>query len=132
MITEYKMPDPAANDPHTAIFDKQGTMWFTLQASNMVGRLIPATGDIKLVKCRRQNPRPYGIKLSAEGVPWVSCNGSNCLLKIDPETMAIREYRLPDPKTTVRRLDFASDGMIWYVNSSLGRLGRIGSENGRD
>ena len=30
-ITVYKMPDPAAHDPHTAIFDHQGTLWFTLQ-----------------------------------------------------------------------------------------------------
>jgi len=45
--------------------------------------------------------------------------------------MAIREYRLPDPKTTVRRLDFASDGMIWYVNSSLGRLGRMDPKTGQ-
>ena len=69
MITEYKMPDPAARDPHTAVFDKQGNLWFTLQASNMVGRLIPATGDIKLVKMPTPKSRPYGIKLSAEGSP---------------------------------------------------------------
>jgi sugar lactone lactonase YvrE len=69
--------------------------------------------------------RPYGIKLSADDIPWVACNGSNCLVKIDPETMATRQYALPDAKTTVRRLAFGSDGMIWYVNSSLGRLGRL-------
>ena len=47
----------------------------------------------------------------------VACNGSNCLLRVEPQTMEIRQYPLPDPKTTVRRLDIASDGMIWYVNS---------------
>ena len=30
----HTMPDPAAKDPHTAIFDHQGILWFTLQASN--------------------------------------------------------------------------------------------------
>jgi len=69
--------------------------------------------------------------LSADGSPWVCCNGSNCLVKIDPATMAMREYKLPDPKTTVRRLDFASDGMIWYVNSSQGRLGRLDPKTGQ-
>ena len=47
--TCYKMPDPDARDPHTPIFDREGTLWFTLQNSNMVGRLEPATGEIKLV-----------------------------------------------------------------------------------
>jgi len=124
-ITEYKMPDPAARDPHTAEFDKKGTLWFTLQVSNMVGRLVPATGEIKLVTVPRPNSRPYGIKVSSDGSLWVACNGSNCLLKVDPETMEIRQFSLPDPKTTVRRLDITSDGMIWYVNSALGRLGRL-------
>ena len=135
MITEYKMPDPAARDPHTAVFDKKGTLWFTLQQSNMVGRLVPATGEIKLVTVARPNSKPYGIKLSSDGSLWVACNGSNCLLKVEPQTMEIRQYPLPDPKTTVRRLDIASDGMIWYVNSGLGRLGgwirkRVRSRNG--
>ena len=129
-ITVYAMPDPAARDPHTAIVDQHGTVWFTLQQSNMVGRLIPATGEIKLVTMPTPKSRPYGIKLSAEGIPWVACNGSNCLVRVDPQTMEMREYPLPNPKTTVRRLDFASDGMIWYVNSSQGRLGRLDPQTG--
>jgi virginiamycin B lyase len=130
-ITVYNMPDPAARDPHTAIVDHRGTVWFTLQHSNMVGRLIPATGEIRLVTMPTPKSRPYGIKLSSEGVPWVACNGNNCLVRIDPETMDTREYPLPNPKTTVRRLDFASDGMIWYVNSSQGRLGRLDPKTGK-
>ena len=68
--------------------------------------------------------------MSSDGSLWVACNGSNCLLKVDPETMEIRQYPLPDPKTTVRRLDITSDGMIWYVNSGLGRLGRLDPKTG--
>ena len=131
LITEYKMPDPAARDPHTAVFDEKGNLWFTLQVSNMVGRLVPSTGEIKLVKMPTANSRPYGIQISADGSPWICCNGSNCLVKADRETMALREYKLPDSKTTVRRFDFGNDGMIWYVNSSLGRLGRLDPATGQ-
>ena len=130
VITEFKMPNPAAKDPHTAVFDTKGTLWFTLQVSNMIGRLVPSTGDIKLVTSPRKDSRPYGIKLAADGSLWVSCNGSNCLLKVDPETMAVKEYDLPEG-TTVRRLDIAADDMIWYVNSSLGRLGRLDPKTGQ-
>jgi len=129
-ITEYKMPDPAAKDPHTAVFDEKGRMFFTLQVSNMIGRLIPSTGEIKLITLTRKNSRPYGIKVAADGSLWVSCNGSNCVLNVDPETLAVREFNLPEG-TTVRRLDIASDGMIWYVNSSLGRLGRLDPKTGQ-
>jgi virginiamycin B lyase len=130
MITEFKMPDPNAKDPHTAEFDAKGTLWFTLQVSNMIGRLVPSTGEIKLVTVQRKNARPYGIKVAKDGSLWVSCNGSNCLLNIDPVTMAVRQYELPE-NTTVRRLDIAGDGMIWYVNSGLGRLGRLDPKTGQ-
>lgn len=123
-ITEYKMPDPAAKDPHTAEFDSKGRLFFTLQQSNMIGRLIPSTGEIKLVTVPRKDSKPYGIKVASNGTLWVACNGSNCLLNVDPETLAIKQFELPDG-TTVRRLDLAADGMVWYVNSGLGRLGRF-------
>ncbi len=128
-VTVYKMPDPAARDPHTAEFDRKGILWFTLQQSNMVGRFDPATGEVKLVKTK-PGAKPYGIKIDANDTPWFSCNGSNCLVKIDPATMELTEVTLPIPATTVRRLDIAEDGVIWYVNSSMGRLGRYDPKSG--
>ena len=44
--------------------------------------------------------------------------------------MALTEIKLPIAETTVRRLDIAGDGMIWYVNSSQGRLGRFDPNTG--
>lgn len=129
-ITEYAMPDPAAKDPHSAIFDRHGRMWFTLQHSNQVGRLTPATGEIKLISMPTADARPYGIKIDGNDNPWVACNGSNCLVKIDADTMAVQEYRVADAKTKIRRLDFSSDGILWYVNSSLGRIGRFNPATG--
>jgi virginiamycin B lyase len=44
--------------------------------------------------------------------------------------MEIREHVLPRPKTTVRRLAITSDDMVWFVNSSLGALGRLNPKTG--
>ena len=57
------MPDPRARDPHSAIFDAKGILWFTLQHSNMIGRLDPATGAVKLVALKTPRSKPYGIKI---------------------------------------------------------------------
>ncbi len=129
-VREYPMPDPNARDPHTAIFDADGILWFTLQQSNMVGRLDPATGDVDLMTAPTPRSRPYGIKLDAVGTPWVACNGSNCLLRVDRTALTLAEIKLPDAGTTVRRLDIGADGMIWFVNSRLGRLGRYSPTTG--
>ncbi len=128
-ISVHKMPDPAARDPHTPIFDPNGTLWFTLQGSNMVGRLTPGTGEIRLVTLPTPNARPYGIVVSAQGVPWVCYNGSNKLASIDPATLEVREFATPTPASRIRRLDFTSDGMIFYADSR-GYLGRFDPRTG--
>jgi virginiamycin B lyase len=64
-----------------------GILWFSLQGSNMIGRLDPETGEVRLVTSPRERSRPYGVKIAADGTVWVACNGANCLLRIDPETM---------------------------------------------
>jgi virginiamycin B lyase len=124
------MPDPNAKDPHSAIFDRDGIMWFTMQLSNGVGRLDPKTGEVKVVFMTRPNSRPYGIKLDAEGVPWFACNGSNCVVRIDPKSMALKVVDLPTPGTTVRRLDFDTEGNLWFVNSGQGKIGRYNPKTG--
>jgi virginiamycin B lyase len=69
------MPDPAARDPHTPIFDKNGTLWFTLQGSNMVGRLNPQTGEIKLASPPSPRTNPYGMVVDSKGTPWFAESG---------------------------------------------------------
>ena len=129
-ITVYKMPDPAARDPHTAIFAKDGTMYFTLQQSNMLGRLVPSTGEIKLVTLATPRALPYGIKQDSHGTIWVSYNGAGKLASMDPVTMAVTEYPLPDAASRSRRLAITSDDTIWFVNSALGRIGKLNPKTG--
>jgi len=46
------------------------------------------SGEIRLVTAPTPGAKPYGIKIDAQGTPYVACNGSNCLLKVDPATLA--------------------------------------------
>ena len=119
----YEMPDPAARDPHTGEFDAEGRFWFTLQHSNMVGRIDPFTDEIRLITLDRPRSRPYGIKIAEDGSAWVACNGGPCLYRIAADDMAQRRIDLPNQESHVRRLDLDRDGSIWYVNSGAGRLG---------
>jgi virginiamycin B lyase len=128
-ITVIKMPDPAARDPHTGIFDKNGTLFFTLQQSNMIGRLVPSTGEIKLITLTTPRALPYGLKQDSKGTVWVSYNGQNKIASMDPVTMEVKEFPLPEGSRS-RRLAITSDDMVWYVNSGLGRLGRLNPKTG--
>src|SRR5882757_9294870 len=95
-VAAYKMPDEKAEDPHTAVFDARGIMWFTVQVANMVGRLDPHTGKVELKAVQGQRALPYGIAINRKGVPFFCEFGTNKMAKIDPQTMAITEFPLPE------------------------------------
>ena len=123
-ITEYKTE---SGDPHTMAWHPNGMLYFTAQRAGMLGRLNPETGALTEV---HTESRPYGIVVDQEGTVWVAYNGTNKLGALNPETMEVQYYTVPDPGSRVRRLGITSDGMVWYVNSSMGRLGRLNPATG--
>jgi virginiamycin B lyase len=129
-VTEYKMPDPAVKDPHTLNFDQNGILWFTAQNANVMGRLDPKTGDIKIIKSLTPNSRPYGLQISSKGVPVVALFGTNKIATIDPDSLAVKEYTLPDRGARPRRLALANDDTVYYADFARGYLGRLDLRSG--
>lgn len=121
---EIMMPDEAARDPHTLIFDEnEENIWFTVQGGNMMGRLNIESRKVDLIKSRTPRSRPYGIKLAPDGSIWVVLFGSNKLAHIDPETLKHDEIELPRADARPRRLEVLGDGRVWYVDYAKGMLG---------
>src|SRR3954452_4795744 len=96
LVTEYPLPDANAKDPHTLNFDQSGILWFTVQQANMIGRLDPKSGEIKLVTSPTPRSRPYGLMINAKGIPVLVEFGANKVATVDPQTMALKEYVLPN------------------------------------
>ena len=117
-----------AKDPHTGVFHPNGMLYFTAQHAGMIGRLDPVTGELLEVTTRA---RPYGIKVAQTGLLYVAHNGTNAIAEIDPDSLAIRYFEIPDERTRIRRLDIASDGSIWFVNSTMGKIGRLDPVTGK-
>lgn len=97
-IKVYEMPDPQARDPHTAVFDKNGILWFTLQHSNRIGRLgqyNPSNGEI------REWPSPSGAKSHPyaievlDGVVWYNESGMrpDALVRFDPKSEKFQSWQ---------------------------------------
>jgi len=123
-IEEIMMPDKAARDPHTLIFDEgEKHIWFTVQGGNMIGRLNVQSRKVDLIRSRTARSRPYGIKLAPDGSVWVVLFGSNKLAHIDPTTLEHDEIELPRTEARPRRLEVLDDGRIWYVDYAKGMLG---------
>lgn len=123
-ITEYPTE---AGDPHTAVFHPNGKLYFTSQRAAMLGRLNPETGELTEIPTE---PRPYGIIVAQDGMVWIAYNGTNKLAVMDPESMELRYYPIAEEETRIRRLGIDSKGVIWYVNSTMGRIGRLDPATG--
>jgi virginiamycin B lyase len=124
-IEEIPMPDPAARDPHTLIFDEnEDNIWFTLQGANMIGRLSIESRKVDLIPSRTERSRPYGIKLAPDGSIWASLFGTAKLAHVNADTMELKEIDLPRETARPRRLEVLSDGGVWYVDYADGFLGR--------
>jgi virginiamycin B lyase len=123
-ITEYHMTDPRVRDPHTPALDSQGNVWFTTEQSNFIGKLNPRSGEIKVKEVPTPHAVPYGIVVTAKGVPYFCEFGTNKLASIVPNTLEITEYTLPEGAHP-RRLALAADGSIYYSDYARGYLGHF-------
>jgi virginiamycin B lyase len=128
-ITEFKIPDPKGEDPHTAVFDSHGTLWFTLQVANMVGRLDPPTGKVDLKHVPTTDSHPYGIAINSKGIPIFCEFATNKMAKIDPGTMEITEFALPEGARP-RRMAIDANDRVYFTDFSEGHLGRLDLSTG--
>jgi virginiamycin B lyase len=128
-VTQYKMPDEKAEDPHTAVFDSHGILWFTVQVGNFVGRLDPRNDKISLKAVPTAHALPYGILINSKGVPVFCEFGSNKIASINPQTMEIKEYKLPEA-VRPRRIALAADDLIYFTDYAAGHLGRLDMNSG--
>jgi virginiamycin B lyase len=123
--------EPMARGPHTPIFDQKGTLWFTIQSGH-VGRLIPSTGDMKIVAppSGAGNTYPYGIQINSQGIPWYVDFRGNRIASVDPTSMAIKEITLPSADARPRRIALTPDDVVWYTDYARGYLGRYDPKTG--
>jgi len=137
---EVKVYQTKARDPHTPLMHPNGNLYFTAQGARMFGRLNPRTGELTEVPTPSANP--YGLRVDSKGTLWVAFNGpaldrpggqpveGAMIASVNPETLEFRIYPLPDPGTRARRLALDSRDIVWFVNSSRGRLGRLDPATG--
>jgi virginiamycin B lyase len=131
-IEQFPMPNGDPRDPHTLVHDGKGGVWFTAQGANKVGHFVPSTGEVHIVTAPERpgrggemtGVRPYGIKMDSQGRPWIALVGSNLIGMVDPATMEMETFEVPQGAAP-RRLVIDSDDMVWYVDHARGKLARL-------
>src|SRR5690348_10098243 len=124
-IKEWDVPTKGAH-PHDPALAPDGSMWFTEQMQNKLGRLDPASGAFKEYPLKIEDSGPHGLVADSNGNIWFTGNGKGYIGKLDPKTGEVTAYQMPDekaedPHTAV----FDARGILWFtvqVGSMVGRL----------
>ena len=126
IITEYDLPNRLI-EPHDAVVDRDGMVWFSDFGRNYIGRLNPRTGEAK------QWPTPIlkqgfpegglDIKFDKQGNPWMTMLFQGGIAKFDKKTEKISTWSVPEEHNNVHtRVGMISispkDGTVWFKSST--------------
>jgi virginiamycin B lyase len=129
-IKEYEVPTPNSR-PHDPAVAPDGSLWYTGQAANKLGRLDAKTGEFKEYPLKTPKSGPHGLVADKDGNIWFTAISGGYVGKLDPKTGDIAEYRPSngaeiDPHTPV----FDHDGILWFTNEETNYIGRLDPKTG--
>src|ERR1700746_1105202 len=93
-IKEFDLPTPNSR-PHDPAVAPDGSLWYTGQKANKLGRLDPATGKIKEFPLKTPDSGPHGLVADAQGNIWFTAINKGYIGKLNPKTGNITEYHMP-------------------------------------
>jgi virginiamycin B lyase len=105
---------------NTAVFDKQGVIWFTGQ-SGVIGRYDPKAKEMKAWDAPR-GYGPYGIAATPRGGVWYVSLAGSYLAEIDTKTGTPRIVEPPTPQQGARRVWSDSQGRLWISEWNSGNV----------
>jgi virginiamycin B lyase len=125
---EWQAATPGSR-PHDPLAAKDGSLWYTGQMANVLGRVDPNTGEIKEFPLRTAHSGPHGLQEDADGNIWYTGNTGSLIGKLDPKTGTVTEYNTPesgDPHTLI----FDHNGILWFTMQNANRIGRLDPRSG--
>lgn len=130
-IKLWPVPTPGSR-PHDPLAHSDGSIWWTGQLSNVMGRVDPKTGAIREYKLKSPYTGPHGLTEDAEGNVWFTGNHAALIGKIDPRTGNVTEYPMPDPAAKdPHSLAFDQHGVLWFTVQQANMLGRLDPKTGQ-
>src|SRR5258705_12502864 len=94
-IDQWMTPSKPAY-PHDPAVAPDGSIWYTGQRANVIGRFDPKTQEFKEHTLPTANSGPHGLQADKAGNIWDTGNAAGLIGKVDPTTGKITEYKMPN------------------------------------
>ncbi len=107
-----------------------GPVYYTAQGSGKLGILDPKTRKFDEISLGPQSA-PHGVIVGPDGAPWITDGGQNAIVRVDPQTRAVRKWPLPADVeyANLNTLTFDRKGRVWFTGQS-GYYGRLDPATG--
>ena len=126
----WKAPTPGSR-PHDPLAARDGSLWYTGQMANVLGRVDPKTGQVKEYRLKTAHSGPHGLVEDTDGNIWYTGNTGALIGRLDPRTGAVTEYPMPDPQAKdPHTLIFDKAGILWFTVQNANRIGRLDPKSG--
>ncbi len=117
--------------PHDPLAARDGSIWWTGQLANKLGRLDPRTGAIREYTMKSALTGPHGLAEDRAGNIWFTGNSAALIGKLDPSTGVVTEYPLPDANARdPHTLNFDQSGILWFTVQQSNMIGRLDPATG--
>jgi virginiamycin B lyase len=129
-IREWTVPTPGSR-PHDPLAYRDGSIWYTGQMANVLGRLDPNSGAITEFHLDTPSSGPHGLVADADGNIWFTGNFAGYIGKLDQRTGKFTNYPLPDPNARDPHTPvFDRHGILWFTVQGANMLGRLDPKSG--
>lgn len=120
-----------ASRPHDPLAAKDGSLWYTGQMVNALGRIDPKTGNIKEYPLKTPHSGPHGLVEDRSGNIWYTGNAAGLVGKVNPKTGEVTEYKMPDPEAKDPHTPlFDRKGIFWFSVQGGNKIGRLDPKSG--
>jgi virginiamycin B lyase len=140
VITEYDLPRKQIQ-PHDAIVDGDGMVWFTHFGEQFLGKLDPKTGKVAEYPLPVIKPGyPVGtldLETDKAGNLWIAMMYQGGLARFDKKTETFQTWKVPEQwQTDATQQAFITptssevDGKVWVKNSDRAQILRLDPKTG--
>jgi virginiamycin B lyase len=117
--------------PHDPLAARDGSLWYTGQMVNALGRVDPKTGKVREHPLKTPHSGPHGLVEDRQGNIWYTGNTGALVGKLNPKTGEVTEYKMPDPEVKdPHTLIFDKAGILWFTAQNANRIGRLDPKTG--
>ena len=113
-FVEYRMLD-TLESPTAIAAGADGAVWFTIDRSDVIGRV--QNGTIQRISTSGRNLEPLGVGAAPDGAAWFTDAVAGAVARVTP-TGEVSRLKLDTPIVRLGRLAVGSDGSVWFAEST--------------